>query len=224
MLNLLNNYPAITNAVKAFRQGMPILLLDDNNRENEADIVAAAQNISEATMALMIREGSGIVCLCLDEEIVKQLALAPMVSHNESRYQTAFTVSIEAKKGVTTGVSAHDRVATIQSALASNSYHRHFVSPGHIFPLSAKKGGVLERRGHTEGSVTVAKLAGMRNAAVLSELTNPDGTMAKGEQVEAFAKLHRLPILTITELVEFCLIQKAIQEEDRPVEAKAIEV
>lgn len=216
---ILNNFPRITAAIHAYQQGLPVLLSDDNDRENEADIVAAAENISVQTMALMIREGSGIVCLCLDEAIVDELALPAMVTHNQSRYQTAFTISIEAKEGVSTGVSAQDRVTTIQAALASDAQHRYIVSPGHIFPLRARKGGVLERKGHTEGSVVLAQLAGFRAAAVLCELTNPDGTMAKGSQVKIFAEKHNIPMLTIAELVEFTLLQQGLQNIRQPIEA-----
>ncbi len=222
MLTLLNDFPRIAAAVSAYQQGLPVLLSDDNNRENEADIVAAAENISIETMALMIREGSGIVCLCLTEQIADELALTPMVASNQSRYQTAFTVSIEAKEGVSTGVSAKDRVTTIQAALSSNDQHRNIVSPGHIFPLRARKRGVLERRGHTEGSVDIARLAGLKPAAVLCELTNPDGTMAKGQQVEDFAKLHNMPMLTIEELVQYFLLKQTMQTSQQPLEARSV--
>lgn len=208
------DFPRIDAAIKAYQKGLPVLLLDDDDRENEADIVAAAENLSLETMALMIREGSGIVCLCLTDEKANDLLLSPMVSQNESRYQTAFTVSIEAKEGVSTGVSAADRVTTIRAALSSDRQHKKIVSPGHVFPLRAKEQGVLERRGHTEGSIEIAKLAGLQPAAVLCELTNPDGTMAKGTQVESFAKLHNMPMLTIKELVDYCLI---INKTARPV-------
>lgn len=222
MLTLLNDFPRIAAAVSAYQQGLPVLLSDDNNRENEADIVAAAENISIETMALMIREGSGIVCLCLTEQIADELALTPMVASNQSRYQTAFTVSIEAKEGVSTGVSAKDRVTTIQAALSSNGQNRNIVSPGHIFPLRARKSGVLERRGHTEGSVDIARLAGLKPAAVLCELTNPDGTMAKGQQVEDFAKLHNMPMLTIEELVQYFLLKQTMQTSQQPLEARSV--
>lgn len=224
MLSLLNNFPRVVLAIKAYQQGLPVLLLDDDDRENEADIVAAADNISVETMALMIREGSGIVCLCLSPEKVQDLSLAPMVAHNESRYQTAFTVSIEAKEGVTTGVSAKDRITTIRAALASSADDLRIVSPGHVFPLSAKKGGVLERRGHTEGSIEIAKLAGLTPSAVLCELTNPDGTMAKGQQIMDFAALHQLPILTIEELVNYRLLQEATENISLVPESQAVVV
>jgi 3,4-dihydroxy 2-butanone 4-phosphate synthase len=154
-------------------------------------------------MALMIRECSGIVCLCLGDEQLEQLQLAPMVPRNESRYGTAFTVSIEAREGVTTGVSAADRVTTIRAAISLQARSHDLVSPGHVFPLRAAPGGVLERRGHTEGAVELAQLAGLRPAAVLCELMNPDGSMMHGAQLLAFSRLHGYPMLTIAELVAF---------------------
>jgi len=193
----------VAAAVAAYRAGRPVLLLDDDDRENEADLVAAAENLTLDTMTMMIRDGSGIVCLCLDEENVDLLALPPMVAHNQSRYGTGFTVSIEAAEGVTTGVSAADRLTTVQAALASTAQSRRIVSPGHVFPLRARSGGVLTRRGHTEGSVDLARLAGLRPAAVLCELMTPDGTMARGGQVDRFAALHELPIVTIDELARY---------------------
>lgn len=222
MLTLLNDFPRITAAVKAYQQGLPVLLSDDDDRENEADIVAAAENISTETMALMIREGSGIVCLCLSEQIADELSLQPMVSSNQSRYQTAFTVSIEAKEGVSTGVSASDRVTTIQAALASSKDNLQIVSPGHVFPLRARRGGVLERRGHTEGSVAIAQLAGLKSAAVLCELTNPDGTMARGEQIRAFAVKYDMPMLTIAELAQYFQYQQANHINSPVVEVSTI--
>lgn len=199
---ILSKFPHVLAAIDAYRQGRPVLLVDDDDRENEADLVVAAENMSLQSMAMMIRDGSGIVCLCLDEETIDALRLKPMVPHNESRYSTGFTVSIEAAEGITTGVSAVDRLTTVQAALASDAFNRRIVSPGHMFPLRAKSGGVLQRRGHTEGSVEIAILAGMRPAAVLCELMNPDGSMARGEEIDAYAKSYNLPILTIAELVE----------------------
>ncbi|MBA1189836.1 3,4-dihydroxy-2-butanone-4-phosphate synthase [Pseudomonas entomophila] len=205
--------PNVTAALAAFRAGRPVLLLDDDDREDEADIIAAAENISLQTMAMMIRDCSGIVCLCLDEATVDALALAPMVQHNQARHGTGFTVTIEAAEGITTGVSAQDRITTIQAALASSASERRIVSPGHVFPLRARDGGVLTRRGHTEGSVDLARLAGLRPAAVLCELMNPDGSMARGEQVAAYARQHDLPVLTIEELARYRLALRARQAE-----------
>ncbi len=186
-------------ALAAFRAGQPVLLLDDLDRENEADIILPADTLTTAQMAQMIRECSGIVCLCLTGPDAARLGLKPMVEHNRSRHTTAFTASIEAASGVSTGVSARDRVTTIQAAL-SDAGASAIVSPGHVFPLIARPGGVLERRGHTEGSVDLARLAGHRPAAVLCELMNPDGSMAVGDQVLAFAAREGMPLLTIADI------------------------
>lgn len=190
-------------AVVAYREGHPVLLLDDADRENEADLVAAAENLTLSTMVKMIRDGSGIVCLCLDDASVRCLDLPPMVKNNQARHGTGFTVSIEAAEGVTTGVSAADRMITIRAALDSCEGRSRIVSPGHIFPLRAREGGVLTRRGHTEGSVELAMLAGLRPAAVLCELMNPDGSMARGTDVEHYAQQHGIPVLTIEEIVRY---------------------
>jgi 3,4-dihydroxy 2-butanone 4-phosphate synthase len=191
----------IGRALDALRHGRAVVLFDDADRENEADLIVAAERLTEPMMALMIRECSGIVCLCLPDAALRRLELPPMVARNENRHGTAFTVSIEAREGVTTGVSAADRVTTIRAAIADAAAPADLVSPGHVFPLRAAAGGVLERRGHTEGGVDLARLAGLKPAAVLCELMNPDGTMARGAQVERFALHHALPMLTIAELV-----------------------
>src|SRR5690606_36707001 len=148
---------------------------------------------------------SGIVCLCLTDEALNNLGLPPMVPHNQSRYSTAFSVSIEAREGVYTGVSAADRVTTIRADIAPGAQATDIVSPGHVFPLRARPGGVLERRGHTEGSVDLAVLAGLRSAAVLDELMNPDGTLARGISVARCAADHGLLALTIAALVDHML-------------------
>ncbi|CDG83861.1 3,4-dihydroxy-2-butanone-4-phosphate synthase [Janthinobacterium agaricidamnosum] len=188
-------------ALDAMRAGTPVILLDDFDRENEADLIVAADQLTVETMALMIRECSGIVCLCLPADTVRALELAPMTQDNQSSYGTPFTVSIEARHGVTTGVSAADRVTTIRAAVAKDAKPGDLVSPGHVFPLRATPGGVLARKGHTEGSVDLATMAGLNPAAVLCELMNPDGTMMRGEDIERFAALHGMPILTIAEMI-----------------------
>ena len=193
----------IAAALDAMRAGIPVILLDDFDRENEADLIVAAEHINNDTMALMIRECSGIVCLCLPDEKVRALELPPMAPDNGSRYGTPFTVSIEARHGVTTGVSAADRVTTIQAAIAHDARPDDVVRPGHVFPLRATPGGVLARAGHTEGSVDLARLAGLQPAAVLCELMNPDGTMMRGEQIEQFAQERDFPILTIAEIIQW---------------------
>jgi 3,4-dihydroxy 2-butanone 4-phosphate synthase len=190
-----------TRAVDDLHRGHPVILVDDFDRENEADLIVAAERLSIAAMAMLLRECSGIVCLCLTEETCNRLELPPMVSNNESPFGTPFTVSIDARNGVTTGVSAVDRVTTIRTAIANNAVTSDLARPGHVFPLRAAAGGVLERQGHTEGSVELARLAGLKPAAVLCELTNPDGTMAKGADIETFAARHNMVVLSIAELV-----------------------
>jgi len=193
----------IAAALDAMRAGIPVILLDDFDRENEADLIVAAEHINNDTMALMIRECSGIVCLCLPDDKVRALELPPMAPDNGSRFGTPFTVSIEARHGVTTGVSAADRVTTIRAAIAHDARPDDVVRPGHVFPLRATPGGVLARAGHTEGSVDLARLAGLQPAAVLCELMNADGTMMRGEQIEQFAQERDFPILTIAELIQW---------------------
>ena len=195
--------PRLRIALDAIRHGRAVILQDDDERENEADLIVAAERITVPMMATLIRECSGIVCLCLTDEHLQRLALAPMVANNGSRYGTAFTVSIEARDGVTTGVSAVDRVATIRAAMARGASSADLVSPGHVFPLRAAPGGVLERCGHTEGAVELARLAGLQAAAVLCELMNPDGSMMRGPELLAFSRQRGFPMLTIDELVAY---------------------
>jgi len=194
---------AVDTAIAAFRDGRAVVLLDDHDRENEADLIVPATTMTETQMALLIRECSGIVCLCLDDARVRQLDLPPMVARNESRHGTAFTVSIEARQGVSTGVSARDRLTTIRAAVAADARPEDLARPGHIFPLRAHAQGVLGRRGHTEGSVELARLAGFPPAAVLCELMNADGSMMRGAATEAFAAAHGFPLLSIAELVRY---------------------
>lgn len=195
----------LPDVLARLRAGEPVLVLDDDDRENEADLIVAADRITPATMALLIREGSGIVCLCIRPERASALKLRPMVETNRSRYATAFTQSIEAAFGVSTGVSAADRVQTIQCALRSTLERSEIVSPGHVFPLIARPGGVLERQGHTEAAVDLAELAGCRPAGVLCELMNPDGSMARGTQVAAFAQRHGLLCTTVEAVRQYRL-------------------
>jgi 3,4-dihydroxy 2-butanone 4-phosphate synthase len=190
----------LAEAIRAFRDGRAVILQDDENRENEADLIIAAEKLTEPIMALMIQECSGIVCLCLEDAWARRLDLPQMVQHNESKNGTAFTVSIEAKQGVTTGVSAHDRVVTIRTAIRADAQAQDLARPGHVFPLRAHPGGLHSRRGHTEGSIALARMAGLQPSAVLCELMNPDGTMMRGETLERFAAQHGFPILTIEDL------------------------
>ncbi|MGL4858214.1 MAG: 3,4-dihydroxy-2-butanone-4-phosphate synthase [Enterobacteriaceae bacterium] len=191
----------VQRALDAVRQGQGVLVLDDENRENEGDLIFAAEFLTVPQMALTIRHGSGIVCLCITEERRQQLALPMMVENNSSPYQTAFTVTIEAASGVTTGVSAADRVRTVQMAIADQAKPSDLNRPGHVFPLRAHPNGVLSRAGHTEATVDLMTLAGLKPAGILCELTNDDGSMARTPEVVAFAKLHCMPVLTIEDLV-----------------------
>jgi 3,4-dihydroxy 2-butanone 4-phosphate synthase len=195
----------LQQALDDMRRGHPVLLVDDFGRENETDLIVAAERITTAVMAMLIRECSGIVCLCLDETTANLLELPLMVTHNESRYGTAFTVSIsiEARHGVSTGVSAQDRVTTIRAAIAKDARPSDLVHPGHVFPLRAQHNGVWARRGHTEGAVDLAVLAGLQPKAVLCELTNPDGSMSKGEQILSFARQHKMTLVSIDELAVY---------------------
>lgn len=188
-------------ALAAMRGGQPVILLDDEDRENEADIIVAAEQISVPIMARLIRDCSGIVCLCLSAEDVAQLGLPPMTARNGSRNGTAFTVSIEAHENVSTGVSAADRITTVRAALSGNP--AAIVSPGHVFPLRADPRGVLGRRGHTEGSVDLVRLAGLRPAALLCELMHEDGSMMRGEEALAYARQHGWVLLTIEDVVQW---------------------
>nr|WP_314264274.1 3,4-dihydroxy-2-butanone-4-phosphate synthase [uncultured Moellerella sp.] len=190
-------------ALEALRNGQGVMVLDDENRENEGDMIFAAETMTVEQMALTIRHGSGIVCLCITDEHRKQLELPMMVENNSSQYQTAFTVTIEAAQGVTTGVSAADRLTTVRAATATNAKPADINRPGHVFPLRARDGGVLTRRGHTEATVDLVTLAGFKSAGVLCELTNDDGSMARAPEVILFAKQHNMPVVTIDDLVEY---------------------
>lgn len=190
-------------AVAAVRKGRGVLVVDDEDRENEGDIIFSAASITHEQMALLIRECSGIVCLCLTDEKANALDLPPMVQHNTNKNHTAFTVTIEAAKGVTTGVSAADRVTTIKAAIAPDAKPEDLNRPGHVFPLRAKPNGVLERRGHTEVTVDLCRMAGFAPAGVLCELTLENGTMARLPEVAAFARAHNMPLATVDDVAQY---------------------
>ncbi|MDE9445619.1 3,4-dihydroxy-2-butanone-4-phosphate synthase [Xenorhabdus bovienii] len=196
-------FQRVERAIAALRAGRGVMVLDDENRENEGDMIFAAETMTVEQMALTIRHGSGIVCLCLTEERRQQLQLPMMVENNSSQYQTAFTVTIEAAQGVTTGVSAADRITTIHAAIAEGAQPNDLSRPGHVFPLRAQPGGVLTRRGHTEATIDLVKLAGFKPAGVLCELTNDDGSMARTAEVIEFAEQHDMPVVTIEDLVDY---------------------
>lgn len=193
----------VDQALSDLRQGKGVLVVDDEDRENEGDLIFSAESLTPQQMALMIRQCSGIVCLCLTEEKARTLNLSPMVYQNTSANQTAFTVSIEAAKGVTTGVSAQDRVTTILTAVRDDCQPDDLHRPGHVFPLRAKPGGVFERRGHTEGTVDLMRLAGLKPAGVLCEVTNEDGTMARLPEIVSFARKHDMVVLSIEDIVAY---------------------
>lgn len=193
----------VEQGLAALRAGCGVLVLDDEDRENEGDLIFAAETITPEQMALTIRHGSGIVCLCITEARRRQLELPMMVEVNSSQNQTAFTVTIEAAHGVTTGVSAQDRVTTIRAAIADDARPSDIHRPGHVFPLRAQDGGVLARRGHTEATIDLMRLAGFKPYGVLCELTNDDGSMARTPEVIEFARQHQMPVLTIEDLVAY---------------------
>ncbi|WP_405575234.1 3,4-dihydroxy-2-butanone-4-phosphate synthase [Winogradskyella sp. Asnod2-B02-A] len=204
-LQMLDNdsQERLERALEHLRNGNGIILMDDENRENEGDLIFSAHHMTNHHMALMIRKCSGIVCLCLTNEKADLLNLPYMVKENTSSFQTPFTISIEAKEGVTTGVSSKDRLRTIKAACHANATSNDLARPGHIFPLRAKNNGVLERGGHTEGSIDLMKLAGLKPEAVLCELMNDDGTMAKLDTITEFANEHNLMVLSIQDIIHY---------------------
>jgi 3,4-dihydroxy 2-butanone 4-phosphate synthase len=198
-------FERVENGLNALREGRGVLVADAFDRENEVDLIFPAESVTIEQMALLIRECSGIVCLCITAERARVLDLPMMVDNNTSGFQTAFTVSIEAADGVTTGVSATDRVRTVRTAVADDARPTDLHRPGHIFPLRARPGGVLERPGHTEATVDLMGLAGLKPCGVLCELTNPDGSMATIEDAVEFSIQHGFPVLTIEDLISWLL-------------------
>ena len=193
----------IKEAIVDIKSGRMIILVDDEDRENEGDLCMSAEFITPEAINFMARYGRGLICLTLSEELADRVNLSPMVQDNRSRFGTAFTVSIEAKRGVTTGISAADRATTIRTAVADDVRPDDLVSPGHVFPIRAKKGGVLVRTGQTEGSVDIARLSGLKPAGVICEIMKDDGTMARMPDLEIFANEHNLKIVTIADLIQF---------------------
>ena len=193
----------IERALEDLRQGKMIILVDDEDRENEGDLTMAAEKATPEAINFMAKHARGLICLSLDPDIVERLKLPLMVQDNRSRFQTAFTVSIEAKHGVTTGISAADRAHTILTAMADDAKPDDLVQPGHLFPLRARRGGVLRRTGQTEGSVDLARLAGLKPAGVICEMMNDDGTMARRPDLDKFAKKHGLRIVTVADIIAY---------------------
>ena len=200
-----NKFSNIENIIHTAKKGKMYILVDDENRENEGDLVFCASDVSANKINFMAKHGRGLICLAINSTQAKKLDLNYMSPVNESRNQTAFTVSIESKKGVTTGISAKDRAKTIKVATKKNVNKKDIVSPGHVFPIISREGGVLVRAGHTEASVDISKLAKKKNSAVICEIMNEDGTMAKGDQLHSFAKKHNLKIGKIDDLIAYRL-------------------
>ena len=211
-------FSTIEEAIEDIRSGKMVIVCDAEDRENEGDLTLAAQFATPEAINFMAKEGRGLICLALEPDRCDELGLDLMAAKNESPFQTAFTVSIEAREGVTTGISAHDRARTIQVAIDPRTTPRDLVQPGHIFPLKAKTGGVLERAGQTEAGVDLARLAGVTPAGVICEIMNDDGTMARVPDLEKFCAKHRLKMVTVADLIEYRRRQDKLVE--REVEVK----
>lgn len=203
----------ISAAISCLTDGRPVILVDDEARENEGDLVLAAEHASGPALNFMIKHGRGLVCLALDGAIVDRLGLPPMADVNEAKHKTAFTVSIEARHGVSTGISARDRARTIRTAIAPGTAPRDIVSPGHVFPLRAADGGVLSRNGHTEGAVDLMRIAGLTPAAVICEIMDDAGEMARRPALDLFARQHDIPILSIADIAAHRIRNEKLVEQ-----------
>ncbi|MBI5018352.1 MAG: bifunctional 3,4-dihydroxy-2-butanone-4-phosphate synthase/GTP cyclohydrolase II [Deltaproteobacteria bacterium] len=206
----------VEEALEDFRAGKMVILVDDEDRENEGDLAIAAEMVTPEAINFMARFGRGLICLAMTEARCDALSLPPMVAENTSSFQTAFTVSIEARRGVTTGISAADRATTILTAIADEARAEDLARPGHVFPLRARTGGVLVRTGQTEGSVDLARLAGLKPAGVICEVMKDDGTMARMPDLEAFSREHGIRIVTIADIIAYrlrkeCLVRRAAE-------------
>lgn len=193
----------VETALETIKAGNGVIVTDNEDRENEGDMIFSSEYLTKEQMALLIREGSGIVCLCLTQEKADALELPLMVENNTSTYGTGFTITIEAAEGVTTGVSASDRVTTVKAASAPDAKPSDLHHPGHVFPLRARPGGVLERDGHTEATIDLMRLAGLEPCGVLCEITLPDGTMARMPDVIKFSAEHDMPVVTIEDIITY---------------------
>ncbi|WP_447972998.1 bifunctional 3,4-dihydroxy-2-butanone-4-phosphate synthase/GTP cyclohydrolase II [Nitrospira sp. Kam-Ns4a] len=196
-------FDSIDEAIKEIKKGRFVILVDDEDRENEGDLVMAAEKVTPQAINFMAKHARGLICLALTPERVEELQLPPQAAENTATFGTAFTVSIDARRNITTGISAADRATTIRTAIDPKCKPADLARPGHVFPLKAQKGGVLKRAGQTEGSVDLARLAGLYPAAVICEIMNDDGTMARVPELQAFAKHHRLKLVTIKDLIEY---------------------
>ena len=193
----------IEQAIERIRAGEMMILVDDENRENEGDLVVAAEHVTPKTINFMASYGRGLICMPIESTRAEELALTPMVPENTALHKTHFSVSVDARAGITTGISAHDRAHTVKVIIDEGTLPKDLARPGHIFPLVAQEGGVLRRAGHTEGAVDISRLAGLKPAAVICEILNDDGTMARLPQLETFAKKHQLAIASIADLIAY---------------------
>jgi len=200
----------VTKALDEVRNGRMVILVDDEDRENEGDLVFAAETVTPESINFMATHARGLICLAMDDSMIDKLELPMMVRNNEASLGTAFTVSIEARHGVTTGISARDRATTIRAAIADDAGPSKVVSPGHVFPLRARKGGVLVRAGQTEGSVDLARMAGLKPAGVICEIMREDGEMARRSELEEFATKHGLLILSVADMIAYRLQRERI--------------
>lgn len=199
----MSEFISIDEAIATLKLGKMLILLDDENRENEGDLVIAAEFATHEAINFMSKHGRGLICLSMEQSMIEALQLPMMTERNRSPYGTAFTVSIEASSGVSTGISARDRARTIEVAISSDSKPHDLISPGHMFPLKAHPKGVLQRQGQTEGSVDLVTLAGLKPAAVICEIINDDGTMSRREQLREFSNEHGIPMVTIKDLIHW---------------------
>ena len=207
------SFSSIEEAVEDVRQGKMIIIVDDEDRENEGDLMVVAEKATPELINFMARFGRGLICLTLTEERTKELGLSMMVEDNQSAFETPFTVSIDARQGITTGISAADRAHTIKVAIDSETIKKDLVKPGHIFPLRAKDGGVLVRMGQTEASVDIARIAGLKPYGVICEIMNEDGTMARIPHLTKFSEEHGLKMITVKDLAQYRLMKEALVEE-----------
>lgn len=205
-------FASIELAITELQQGRMVIVVDDEDRENEGDLVIAAQHATAEAINFMSRFGRGLICLPMADSLIDRLGLSMMTSNNKSRFGTAFTVSIEAASGISTGISACDRARTVQVAIDPASGPKDVISPGHMFPLRAHPGGVLKRAGQTEGSVDLVRLAGLSPAAVICEIISEDGTMSRRDELVVFSKQHNIPMVTIKDLIEYRIRNESLVE------------
>lgn len=219
---------SIEDIIEDIRQGKMVILMDDEDRENEGDILIASEKITPESINFMSKEGRGLICLTISEKRAKQIDLAPMVKNNTEQFGTNFTVSIEASKGVTSGITASDRATTISAAISTDAKPADIVSPGHIFPIISRDGGVLVRAGHTEAGCDIARLAGLEPSCAIVEILNPDGTMARRPQLEEFCQKHDIKLGSIADLIKYRLetesLVKRISEQQIDTEFGLVDV